>query len=99
MKVTVRGWSRDMGEKELTTIFLPTTEYRDDGTAYRSKPVMYDGNGGITVAWYQHMSLTGNYRMEVQLQRYDIMRLFKAAFGSEIQSHVVEKYGLTFSPE
>ncbi|MCG2665944.1 hypothetical protein ACFPFP_03250 [Bradyrhizobium sp. GCM10023182] len=99
MEITVRGWSRDMGETKIANHFLPGVEYREDGTAYRDKPVMYNSGCGITVAWYQPLKLTGNYRMEVGLTRNDVMRLFKATFGSELQQSLVENHGLTFSPE
>ncbi|MFZ2159535.1 MAG: hypothetical protein WAV72_25910 [Bradyrhizobium sp.] len=99
VEVTVRGWARDMGPTKIASHFLPTVEYRQDGTAYRDKPVMYQAGSGVTVAWYQPLRLTGNYRMEVNLTRYDVMRLFKATFGSELQQALVDRYGLTFSPD
>jgi hypothetical protein len=88
-----------MGTTEIANHFLPTTTYRESGTVGRDTPVIYERPGNVTVAWYQPLRLTGNYRMELQLSRSDIMRLFKCYFGSEIQQAVVEKYGLTFSPE
>lgn len=99
MKISVRGWGRDMGTTTIANYSLLTTEYNDDEIAYRDKPVLYRYLGGITVAWFQSLKLTGNYRMEVELTKDDVMRLFKRLFGSEIQLGLVEKYGLTFSPE
>jgi len=99
MKISVRGWGRDMGETVIANHFLLTTEYNDDGTAYRDKPVLYKRGLGIIVAWFQSLKLTGNYRMQVELTKTDVMRLFKRLFGSEIQLSLVEEYGLTFSPE
>jgi hypothetical protein len=99
MEVTVRGWNRDMGETKIANHYLPSVEYREDGTVRRDIPVMYKSGYGITIAWYQPLRLTGNYRMEVSLKRHDVMRLFKATFGSELQQGLIETYGLTFSPE
>jgi hypothetical protein len=99
MKVTVRGWNRDMGETVIGTHFLPDAEYRDNGTAYRDEPTIYQWFGNITVAWFQPLKLTGKYRMEVQLTPDDVMKLFKCLFGGEIRPKLVERYGLTFSPE
>ncbi len=99
MKVTVRGWGRNMGRTEIANFSLLTTEYRDNGTVSRNEPVLYDGPGNITVAWFQSLKLTGNYRMEVQLTGSDVMSLFKCYFGSELGVSLVERYGLTFSPE
>ncbi len=99
MKVTVRGWGRDMGEKVIASYYLPDVEYRSNGTAYRAKPVLYEGPGNITVAWCQPLKLTGDYRMEVQLTPFDVMWLYKCLFGSELKLKHVERYGLTFSPD
>jgi hypothetical protein len=99
MKITVRGWGRDMGEKEIANHFLLTMQYKADGTVYRERPSLYEGSGNITVAWFQPLKLTGDYRMEVQFSRTDIMKLFKCAFGSELSANLIEKYGLTFSEE
>jgi hypothetical protein len=99
MKITVRGWRRNMGEKEIANHYLPDIQYRDDGTVYRNKPVIYDGGGNTTVAWYQPLRLTGDYRMDVQFSRSDVMKLFKCAFGSVLNERLFERYGLSVSPE
>jgi hypothetical protein len=99
MKITVRGWGRDMGEKQIANHFLLTTEYKADGTVYRDTPILYKGAGNIIVAWFQRLKLTGHYRMEVQLSPTDVMTLFKCLFGSELDVKLIERYGLTFSPE
>jgi len=99
MKVTVRGWNRDMGEKELGRHSLLFMDVNPDGTTYRDKPVLYTSAGSITVAWFQELKLTGNYRMEVELTENDIMSLFKQYFGSELKKGLTDRWGLTFSPE
>ena len=99
MKVTVRGWGRNMGSKEIGNHSILNMKYKTDGTAYRSEPVLYSRPGNITVAWFQPLKLTGGYRMEVQLTRDDIGKLFKCMFGSELQQNVIEEWGLSFSPE
>jgi hypothetical protein len=101
MQVTVRGWNRDMGETVIASHQLMDVEYTYDmTTAYCDKPVVY---GPIlqkmTVAWFQSLRLTGNYRMEIEFTRDDVMTLFKHHFGSQLKSSLVEEYGLTFSPE
>jgi hypothetical protein len=65
---------------------------------YRGKQVLY-GRGNLTAAWFQPLKLTGNYRMEIQFTRDDVMRLFKCLFGSQLHTSLVEEYGLMFSPE
>jgi hypothetical protein len=99
MKITVRGWNRDMGEKVIANHFLPVVKHSENGTAYRDHPVMYNGGGGVTVAWYQQLKLTGNYRMEVNLSYYDVKRLFGSTFGWVLNSSLIEKDGFTMTPE
>jgi hypothetical protein len=99
MKVSARGWGRDMGEKVLGNHFLLTMKLKTDGTTYRDEPVLYKNPGTVEVAWFQTMKLTGDYRMEVEFTRNDIMKLFKCMFGSELQQNLIEEWGLTFSPE
>jgi hypothetical protein len=99
VRVTVRGWNRNMGETVIGNHSLPMMKYSPGGWAYSNQPCLYEGSDNITVAWFQPLKLTGNYRMEVQLTRDDVMKLFKGLFGSKIQQGLVERYGLTFSPE
>jgi hypothetical protein len=102
MEVTVRGWGRDMGEKQLGKHFLLTMQYRENGdsTVRRDTPALYRSAGGtISVGWFKELRLTGDYWMKVELNRYDVMKLFKCMFGSELQKSLVEEWGLTFSPE
>jgi hypothetical protein len=99
MKITVRGWGRDMGEKEIANHYLLDIQYKDNGTVYRSTPVIYDRGGNTTVSWYQPLRFTGDYRMDVQFSRSDIMKLFKCAFGSVLNENLFERYGLSVSPE
>jgi len=105
MKITVRGWNRDMGETVIADHPLQAVEYRyDDTRAYYNKPVLYwqSSVAPMTVAWFQPMKLTGNYRMEIRFTRDDVMQLFKYFFlygGSQIDLDLVEEYGLTLSPE
>jgi hypothetical protein len=89
MKITVRGWRRDMGKTEIVDHDLLYVEYSDDGTVWRDTPALYHHLGGMKIAWCQPLRLTGNYRMDVHFSGSDIMRLFKCFFGSEIQQELV----------
>jgi hypothetical protein len=60
---------------------------------------MYNGGGGVTVAWYQPLKLTGNYRMEVEFSYYDVKKLFGSTFGWVLNSSLIEEDGFTMSPE
>lgn len=99
MKITVRGFNRDMGEKEITRESLSTVQWSETGGISRNNPAMYRVGGGLEIAWFQRLSFTGNYRMELSLSQYDIMRLFKSMFGTELRSSLLETEGFTMSPE
>ncbi len=99
MKITARGWGRDMGENVIGNPFLLSTEYRERGSLRWDETIIYRGGLGITVSWSQDLRLSGSYRMDVHFSPDDIMRLFKCYFGSELQKRPVERYGLTFSDE
>jgi hypothetical protein len=100
MKVTVRGWNRDMGETVIGDHRLLLTKYNEKGTVRRDTPALYENHQrGITVAWFQELRLTGNYRMEVQLSQDDIVKLFKLAFDGELRSFLINDWKFTLSPE
>jgi hypothetical protein len=99
MKVTARGWNRNMGENELASIDI--TELRLSRDQNRrlsfSSPALFDS--GLEVHWGQELHFTGNYRMELHLTSLDIMKLFKANFGTELSLSLIERHGFTVSDE
>ena len=99
MKVTVRGWARDMGAKELAEFDLSDLRISRDGTAYRNTPVMYSRLGRVTVSWCQPMRYMGDYRMDLDFTADDVLKLFKANFGSELGASLIEEHDFTLSPE
>jgi hypothetical protein len=100
MKLSMRGWSRDMGRTDLIEQSLTDLDVSDDGTVQRAgPPTMYKHWNSVLVGWYQKLQHNGNYRVDLELSHNDIMKLFKAAFGSEITPEVMNRYGLTLSPE
>ena len=100
MKVSVRGWNRDMGETVIGQHSLLSVKYNEKGTVRRDTPSLYENyRRGITVAWFQELKLTGNYRMEVELSRDDIVKLFKVAFNGELRSFLIDEWKFTMSPE
>lgn len=98
MKVTVQGWARDMGTKELASHDLSELRISDEWI-YTNAPTIFRLHGEISVCWPQELKLTGNYRMQVQFSRSDVMRLFKSMFGSELSASLIEEYGFTISPQ
>jgi hypothetical protein len=98
VKVTVRGWNRDMGETVIANHFLPSVERSEDGAAWPEKAVLYRGGGQFTVAWFQPLKLSGNYRMEVSVSYYDITSLFRSLCGGVLSASLIENEGFTVSP-
>jgi|HubBroStandDraft_6_1064221.scaffolds.fasta_scaffold1170138_1 hypothetical protein len=100
MKVSVRGWNRDMGETVIGQHSLLSVKYNEKGTVRRDTPSWYENyRRGVTVAWFQELKLTGNYRMEVEFSRDDIVKLFKVAFNGELRSFLIDEWKFTMSPE
>ena len=101
MKVSLRGWNRDMGKNALTDVDL--TEIRP--LRDTSKTVSWDGVsifkgfGEIGIHWRQKMSYTGNYRMEVNFDTSEIVHLFKAWNGTVLDVDLIDDHGFTVSDE
>ena len=93
-----------MGEKEIIQEDLAEISVSDNGTVYRGKsPTIFESMRGpfrdIAIAWHQKFSLMGSYRMDVHFTHSDVLRLFKAMFGTELRPWLLENQGFTVSPE
>ena len=103
MRITLRGWSRDMGEKVLMDSALEDASISDNGTVYRDRaPIIAETFRGLYIAWYQKLEALGissKYRMEIQLRRGEIMRLFRRSYGNELCADLIEKHGFTISDD
>jgi hypothetical protein len=51
------------------------------------------------VRWGKELHLTGNYLMKLELTRDDVVQLFKASFGTELDVDLIERHGFTVSNE
>jgi hypothetical protein len=102
MKITARGWNRDMGSKELTCIDLSELEIKTDEsrTLWQHSPAMFLKRYylGVEVHWVQELKMTGNYRVAVHLSRSDVLQLFKAVFGTRPSANLLEQ-GFVVSDE
>jgi hypothetical protein len=105
MQIAVRGWSRDMGTTEIMNNELTELSASIDRrrTVYRDKPPTifktFRSFPAISIAWHQELQLMGNYRMDLQFSRSDVLRLFKETFGSELDVDLIETHGFTISDE
>lgn len=101
MDVTLRGWNRDMGKKYLATADLSdVTPARDSHKTVQWNGIsIFKGFGEVGIHWRQTMSYTGNYRMEINFSSADIVHLFKAWNGRELDVDLIDTHGFTVSPE
>jgi hypothetical protein len=103
MKITMRGWARDMGEKEIIDLDLKsiskTYDPRGHRTIYKNKPGIFTSVGRIFISWFQKLQHSGNYRMEIEFSNEDVLHLFKSKFGTELRPWLLDDENFTLSPE
>jgi hypothetical protein len=101
MEISVRGWGRNMGTKTIFEQSLSGMRLsRDpDKGVYFNSPGLFRSVGAVTVAWGHEFHLTGRYRVQADFTRTDVVKLFKAMFGSELSLSLLEDHGFTVSSE
>jgi len=101
MEVSLRGWNRDMGKNTLKNVDLTEIPpLRDTSkTVSWERVSIFKGIGEIGIHWRQKMSYTGNYRMEVNFDTSEIVHLFKAWNGAELDVDLIDDHGFTVSDE
>ena len=101
MEMSTRGWNRNMGTHRLVDLDLGAMRISRDAskTVWGGKPGLFKSYGEVSVAWKQQLNKTGNFRMQLDLTQADVAQLFKAMFGSEIDTDTLEQYGFTLSPD
>lgn len=107
MRVTARGWSRNMGTTEIADISVSDLKLKRDerknlhwgsSALFCSSP-QYGPFLGVEIHWSKEMKMTGSYRMELKLTRSDILHLFRTVFGDELKVSLIEEHGFTVSPD
>jgi hypothetical protein len=101
MKITARGWGRNMGTNVLGDIPVSEMRLSKDQNQYLhwNSHALFSTYPSVEVHWTQDIRLTGSYRMEIHFTRAEIVRLLKATMGTELDVDLVEQYGFTVSPE
>jgi hypothetical protein len=101
MEISMRGWGRNMGTRKIADYDLSEmTVSRDpQKIVYFGKSGLFKSYGEVSVAWGQKLHFTGDYRVQVDFSRSDVVKLFKTMFGSEITIDLLEEYGFTVSPD
>ncbi|HZE53484.1 MAG TPA: hypothetical protein VE111_09500 [Bradyrhizobium sp.] len=98
MDVTLRGWSRDMGTKTIASHDLRSFHISDDARKVirRSTPGLFRSYGEVSVAWCQTLKSMGEYRMQIDFTKNDVLKLMKASYGRELDVDLLDK-GFTLS--
>jgi len=101
MEVSLRGWNRNMGKKTLSNVDLTgISAIRDSNkTLQWHGTSIFKGFGEVGIHWRQKMSYTGNYRMEINFSSSDIVHLFKAWNGRQLDVDLIDTHGFTVSDE
>src|SRR5713226_9294032 len=94
MEVSARGWNRDMGKNTLADHDLSEiTVSRDpQQTLGWGDPAIFKSVGEVGVHWSQEVTFTGNYRMEVNFNWSDVVHLFKAMNGKELDVDLIDNH-------
>jgi hypothetical protein len=101
MKISGRGWARDMGttifiEQDLVELNIDQDPHR---RVWRGGPGLFASFGRVFLAWRQSLRHIGNYRMEIEFSTDDILRLFKARFGKKLEPWLLDEHGFTVSDD
>jgi hypothetical protein len=101
MEISMRGWGRNMGIRKIADYDLSAmTVSRDPRKiVYFGQSGLFKSYGEVSVAWGQNLRFTGDYRVQVDFARSDVVKLFKTMFGSIITIDMLEEYGLSVSDD
>jgi hypothetical protein len=102
MKISARGWNRNMGSTEIADIDLSgllIDRREGNRTVHFNDSGLFAGVYRTWIAWGKSLTLGGNYRFEVEFTSADVLQLFKARFGTQLGPELLEEYGFTATPE
>jgi hypothetical protein len=101
MEISMRGWGRNMGTRKIADYDLSEMIVSRDPQkiVHFGQSGLFKSYGEVSVAWGQNLRFTGDYRVQVDFTRSDVVKLFKTMFGSVITIEMLEEYGLTVSPD
>jgi hypothetical protein len=90
-----------MGKNTLANIDLSEIKVSRDPhkTVQWNGASIFKSIGEISVHWRQKMSYTGNYRIEVNFTSSDVVHLFRAWNGKELDVDLIDNHGFTISPQ
>ncbi len=90
MRIAVRGWSRDQGEREIVNVSLGSAKTELSDNAYsRTETYLFADPPNrrpvkVRIATHTELRLGGDYLLQVELYRHEIAQLFYATHSAEI---------------
>jgi hypothetical protein len=97
MKLSMTGWNRNMGSNRIGNPDLRSaTPNRPTIDVMRLKK----RDSELQMSWFaEHLTLTGNYQVDLSLTEYDVLGLFKAYFGTHLSLADLESNGIHLTNE
>jgi len=94
MRITAAGWARNHGATEIADIDLADIEalegYFTFGSSNPKLRINRSSIGkrvsGVTLFSFTNMKFTGDYRLEVTLQKEEIVRLFRLTHKGQLEA-------------
>lgn len=103
MKVTARGWARNMGDTIIADVDLTEAAVRRDpdrNIRFGADPVVFKKPlGDVSIDWATRVTMGGKYRFEIQLSTDEIIRLFKLKLGSKLDVDLLDDHGFSVSDD
>ena len=101
MKLTARGWGRDMGSHTVIDIDINSAEEvpASDEKVVMGKQKIKIGNDGIEVSWggMFRVSKNAEYMIWLDIPKKEILNLFLRTFGTSFSREKLESLGISLS--
>jgi len=81
MRMTVRGWSRNMGERTLADFSLD--KCKKDVGIYPDQRALFKNDHVVKVIWGEQLNLGGEYFCCLSLDREDLVHLVRMFFDGQ----------------
>jgi hypothetical protein len=94
MRITAAGWARNHGATEIADVDLADIEAAEGYITFGpsnpklriNRSGMTKRVSGVTVYSFSNLRFTGDYRLEVTIQKEEIARLFRLTHKGQLES-------------
>jgi hypothetical protein len=101
MKLSARGWRRDMGPRTVIDVDINSAQEvpDSDNTVVMDRQKMKIGKDGIEFSWGGtfRVSKNANYMIWLDIPKEEILNLFLKAFGTSFSREKLESLGISLS--